>query len=84
MDKCIDAVGVEAHAKATPDPIYDKAKQVLMLETGRPDVLREMIAVTALDALCAKSLEGAERYRTLLRDCSGFPRKLGAMRDIAA
>ena len=44
-EKCIDAVGLEAHATATIDSIYDRAKQAMMLETDRPHVLREMIYV---------------------------------------
>jgi threonine dehydrogenase-like Zn-dependent dehydrogenase len=44
-DKCIDAVGLEAHATRSIDSIYDRAKQALMLETDRPHVLREMIYV---------------------------------------
>jgi threonine dehydrogenase-like Zn-dependent dehydrogenase len=44
-EKCIDAVGLEAHAGATIDSIYDRAKQALMLETDRPHVLREMMYV---------------------------------------
>ncbi len=44
-EKCIDAVGLEAHATATIDSMYDRAKQTLMLETDRPHVLREMIYV---------------------------------------
>src|SRR5690606_34163258 len=41
-DSCIDAVGLEAH---TPGPLYayDRIKQAIMLETGRPIVLREAI-----------------------------------------
>ena len=41
-DKCIDAVGMEAHG---PSFIYayDRAKQALMLETDRPIALREAI-----------------------------------------
>lgn len=41
-DSCIDAVGMEAHM---PGPLYayDRAKQALMLETGRPIALREAI-----------------------------------------
>ena len=42
-EKCIDAVGLEAHATATIDSMYDRAKQAMMLETDRPHVLREMI-----------------------------------------
>jgi threonine dehydrogenase-like Zn-dependent dehydrogenase len=44
-EKCIDAVGMEAHATASIDSIYDRAKQAMMLETDRPHVLREMIYV---------------------------------------
>ena len=44
-EKCIDAVGMEAHATATIDSMYDKAKQAVMLETDRPHVLREMAYV---------------------------------------
>jgi threonine dehydrogenase-like Zn-dependent dehydrogenase len=44
-EKCIDAVGMEAHATSTPDAFYDRAKQMVMLETDRPHVLREMMYV---------------------------------------
>jgi threonine dehydrogenase-like Zn-dependent dehydrogenase len=45
-DKCIDAVGLEAHTGFKHlDSIYDRAKQALMLESDRPHVLREMIYV---------------------------------------
>src|SRR3954453_21280037 len=44
-EKCIDAVGLEAHATATIDSMYDRAKQAVMLETDRPHVLREMMYV---------------------------------------
>ncbi|MET1076385.1 MAG: zinc-dependent alcohol dehydrogenase [Pseudomonas sp.] len=44
-EKCIDAVGMEAHASGTLDALYDRAKQALMLETDRAHVLREMIYV---------------------------------------
>lgn len=44
-EKCIDAVGLEAHATRSIDSIYDRAKQAVMLETDRPHVLREMIYV---------------------------------------
>jgi threonine dehydrogenase-like Zn-dependent dehydrogenase len=41
-DACIDAVGMEAHI---PGPLYayDRVKQALMLETGRPVALRQAI-----------------------------------------
>ncbi len=41
-DKCIDAVGMEAHGLGGLDitGIYDRAKQTLRLETDRPNVLR--------------------------------------------
>jgi len=44
-DKCIDAVGLEAHATASLDSVYDRVKQAAMLETDRPHVLREMMYV---------------------------------------
>ncbi|MFJ1302689.1 zinc-dependent alcohol dehydrogenase [Pseudomonadota bacterium AL_CKDN230030165-1A_HGKHYDSX7] len=44
-DKCIDAVGLEAHAAGSFDAIYDRAKQAVGAETDRPHVLREMIYV---------------------------------------
>ena len=45
-DKCIDAVGMEAHVSHHhPDSVYDRAKQAMFLETDRPHVLREMIYV---------------------------------------
>ncbi|KQT50693.1 alcohol dehydrogenase [Aureimonas sp. Leaf454] len=44
-DKCIDSVGMEAHATATLDSLYDRAKQAVMLESDRPHVLREMAYV---------------------------------------
>lgn len=44
-EKCIDAVGMEAHATATLDSLYDRVKQAVMLESDRPHVLREMMYV---------------------------------------
>lgn len=44
-EKCIDAVGLEAHATATLDSMYDRVKQATMTETDRPHVLREMMYV---------------------------------------
>ena len=44
-EKCIDAVGMEAHATASLDSIYDRVKQAVMLESDRPHVLREMMYV---------------------------------------
>jgi threonine dehydrogenase-like Zn-dependent dehydrogenase len=42
-DRCIDAVGAEAHATGTLDAVYDKVKSAMYLETERPHVLRETI-----------------------------------------
>lgn len=39
-DACIDAVGMEAHLPGIAN-LYDRAKQALMLETGRPGALRQ-------------------------------------------
>lgn len=45
-DKCIDATGLEAHVTlAQPDTVYDRTKQMMMLESDRAHVLREMIYV---------------------------------------
>jgi threonine dehydrogenase-like Zn-dependent dehydrogenase len=44
-EKCIDAVGMEAHTTHSIDSVFDRAKQAVMLETDRPHVLREMIYV---------------------------------------
>jgi threonine dehydrogenase-like Zn-dependent dehydrogenase len=44
-EKCIDAVGMEAHAAGTIDAMYDRVKQAAMMETDRPHVLREMAYV---------------------------------------
>jgi len=44
-DKCIDAVGMEAHATGHVDSMMDRAKQAMMMESDRPHVLREMIYV---------------------------------------
>ena len=41
-DKCIDAVGMEAHAHGIAYA-YDRAKQAMMSETDRPIALREAI-----------------------------------------
>jgi threonine dehydrogenase-like Zn-dependent dehydrogenase len=42
-DRCIDAVGTEAHATATLDSMLDKVKAATYLGTDRPHVLREAI-----------------------------------------
>ncbi len=42
-DRCIDAVGTEAHGAGTLDALYDKVKSSLFMETDRPHVLREAI-----------------------------------------
>jgi threonine dehydrogenase-like Zn-dependent dehydrogenase len=45
-EKCVDAIGMEAHVTLSqPDTVVDRAKQMLMLENDRPHVLREMIYV---------------------------------------
>lgn len=45
-EKCIDSVGMEAHVMASlPDTLLDRAKQMVMIESDRPHVLREMIYV---------------------------------------
>jgi threonine dehydrogenase-like Zn-dependent dehydrogenase len=42
-DRCIDAVGCEAHGASSADAVLDKAKATLMLTTDRAHVLREAI-----------------------------------------
>jgi threonine dehydrogenase-like Zn-dependent dehydrogenase len=42
-DRCIDAVGTEAHFRGSFDAVLDKAKAALFLGTDRPHVLREAI-----------------------------------------
>jgi len=44
-EKCIDAVGMEAHAGGSIDAVVDRVKQAVMLESDRPHVLREMMFV---------------------------------------
>ncbi|MCQ0988946.1 zinc-dependent alcohol dehydrogenase [Jiella marina] len=44
-EKCIDCVGMEAHAPYGAEHMFDRAKQAVMAETDRPHVLREMIYV---------------------------------------
>ncbi|GJE03004.1 zinc-dependent alcohol dehydrogenase [Methylobacterium isbiliense] len=45
-EKCIDCIGMESHVTPSmPDTIYDRAKQIVMAESDRPHVLREMIYV---------------------------------------
>jgi len=42
-DKCIDAVGAEAHGASSLDAVMDSIKTTLMLETDRAHALREAI-----------------------------------------
>lgn len=42
-DRCIDAVGTEAHCCGSIDAMVDRAKQAVWLGTDRPHVLREAI-----------------------------------------
>lgn len=42
-DRCVDAVGAEAHAGSSLDAMLDKAKSAVMLATERAHVLREAI-----------------------------------------
>ena len=45
-EKCIDCIGMESHvAPSMPDTVYDRAKQIVLAESDRPHVLREMIYV---------------------------------------
>jgi threonine dehydrogenase-like Zn-dependent dehydrogenase len=42
-DRCIDAVGTEAHGRGSFDAVLDRAKAAVMLGTDRPHALREAI-----------------------------------------
>jgi threonine dehydrogenase-like Zn-dependent dehydrogenase len=42
-DRCIDAVGIEAHAGGSFDAVLDKAKATLFIGTDRPHALRQAI-----------------------------------------
>lgn len=42
-EKCIDAVGLEAHGSGTFDAVLDRAKQAVMLASDRAHVLRSAI-----------------------------------------
>ncbi len=42
-DRCIDAVGAEAHGSGSFDAVVDRAKQALHLSMDRPHVLRQAI-----------------------------------------
>ncbi len=42
-DRCIDAVGCEAHSHGSVDAVLDKVKKTLKLGTDRAHVLREAI-----------------------------------------
>ena len=42
-DKCIDAVGLEAHSEMAPFELYDRVKQAVRLETDRGTALRSAI-----------------------------------------
>ena len=42
-DRCIDAVGCEAHGLGSPDAVMDKVKTAVMLATDRAHALREAI-----------------------------------------
>lgn len=42
-DRCVDAVGLEAHSFGSIDAVYDKVKTMLFMETDRAHVIRETI-----------------------------------------
>ncbi len=42
-DRCIDAVGLEAHSFGSIDAVYDKIKTMMFMETDRAHVIRETI-----------------------------------------
>jgi threonine dehydrogenase-like Zn-dependent dehydrogenase len=45
-EKCVDCIGMESHVMpSAPDTVLDRAKQMMMMESDRPHVLRQMIYV---------------------------------------
>ncbi len=64
-DRCIDAVGCEAHGTGAADAVKDKVKSSLMLTTDRAHVLREAI-------MCCRK-EAQSRYPGAY---VGYPDKL--------
>jgi threonine dehydrogenase-like Zn-dependent dehydrogenase len=45
-EKCIDCIGMESHVMlSAPDTVLDRAKQMMLMESDRPHVLRQMIYV---------------------------------------
>ena len=42
-DRCVDAVGLEAHSTGSIDAVYDKVKTIAFMETDRAHVFRETI-----------------------------------------
>ena len=42
-NRCVDAVGMEAHGASVIGNVYDRVKTTLMLETDRPNALRDAI-----------------------------------------
>ncbi|WP_273502294.1 zinc-dependent alcohol dehydrogenase [Paracoccus sphaerophysae] len=42
-NRCVDAVGMEAHGASVIGNVYDRVKTTLMMETDRPNALRDAI-----------------------------------------
>ena len=64
-DRCIDAVGCEAHATGAFDAVLDKAKSAVMLTTDRAHVLRLLDARE--EDLVARHRGGGQRCQLCLR-----------------
>ena len=65
-DRCIDAVGCEAHASGTLDAVYDKGKGGHASGTDRAHVLREAI-IAAARAARSRSRASTSASRTRSR-----------------
>jgi uncharacterized protein (DUF934 family) len=67
-EKCIDAVGMEAHASRSKDSMYDRAKQAVMLETDRPhdELLRAVRKIGLFAVDCRFSFRDDRTYRQCL------------------
>ena len=69
-DKCIDAVGLEAHATASLDSVYDRIKQAVMLEKlGFADPAAFTAAWAKAEALAPQWAEELTT-RTMGIDCA--------------
>jgi threonine dehydrogenase-like Zn-dependent dehydrogenase len=70
-DRCIDAVGCEAHGRGGIDAIVDKAKAAVKLATDRAHVLRQAIICCRAGgqiSVPGEKLEDAPKMYPIFRD----------------